>query len=401
MTFTLFGLTGYWYGLTVGISALAYLCVAGVLGYRRRLPSGTLRLFGLLALPLGLLFARLVFCIARFAYFFDDISQPLRMFSFWDGGYSLVGVFCGLILAAFLTARIQKIRFGVLFDVTAAPIGALVFGLRLAEGFTALPGKLGQLGVGRQVDAGVLSQTMSWLFLEDKMGTLTLYRLAVYRIEAIVALFVLALTLILFFNRRHKRRARPGDLAMIAYSLFAVSQILMESLRDDAHMLMGFIRFEQVCFAMIPLLALLIFGARYAHIREAKKATIAAWLLLPIAALVLLLMIHPLNHVLDLTEKRGLGLGILAALGGYMALFLRVKGADVRLTVTWLVALLAVAGCVMVEFSVDGSDNLIRDYAVMSACCAALFLAPCTLWQTLKERVYREESISVHISSVQ
>ena len=396
MSFSLFGLTGYWYGLVVGISALVYLAAAGMLGYRRRLPTGTVRLLGLLGLPLGLVFSRLAFCLANLSYFTDAISQPWRMLSFWDGGYSLLGALYGLMVAAFLTARIQKVRFGSMLDVAIVPIGLFIFGIRIAEGLTD-----GQLGIGRQVDVGALAQALPWLFVQDQMGTLTLYRLAVYRYEAAVALLIFAFSLGLFFGRHPRWKARPGDLAMIVLSLFGASQVILESMRDDGHMLWGFIRVQQLGCALIPLLALLIFGARYAHIREARKATVAAWLLLPVAALVALMMIHPINHVLDLTGKLGVGFALLGALAVYMAFFLRVRGADWRLIVTWLVALLAIAGCVMVEFSIDGSDNLIRDYLIMALCCALLYLAPFSLWRKLKSRVYREESISVHIAEAQ
>lgn len=297
------------------------------------------------------------------------------------------------MLAALITARVAKLRFGTMLDVAFVPIGVLVFGLRVAESLTN-----GQLGVGRQVDVGAFAQALPWLFLQDQMGTLTLYRLAVYRYEAAMALLVLAVSLGLFSGRHPRWKARPGDLAMIVLSLFGASQIIMESMRDDGHMILGFIRVQQLGCALIPIVALAIFGGRYAHIRETRKATVAAWLLLPVAALVVLLMVRPINHVLDLTGKLGIGFGILGVLAVYMAFFLRVRGADVRLTVTWLVALLAIAGCVMVEFSIDGSNNLVRDYAVMAACCVLLFLAPFSLWRRLKRRVYREESITVHIA---
>ena len=75
MTFTILGLTGSWYGLALGASVLAYLCAAGVLGYVRKLPAGTVRLFGLLVLPLGLLFARVFFCAANWGYFTETISS--------------------------------------------------------------------------------------------------------------------------------------------------------------------------------------------------------------------------------------------------------------------------------------------------------------------------------------
>lgn len=391
--FTLFGLNGTWYGLTVGLSMLGYLLVAGMLGYHKRLPPGTVRLYGLVGLPFALVFSRLLFCAVNFSYFTDAISQPWRMLAFWDGGYCLLGALCGLMLAALITSRVQKVRFGTILDVIATPVGVLIFGLRIAEALTD-----GHLGVGRQVEVGALSQTLPWLFLPDQMGTLTLYRLAVYRYEAAMALLILALSLGLFYGRHPRWKARPGDLAMIVLSLFGASQIILESMRDDGHMIMGFIRVQQLGYALIPVLALVIFGARYAHIREAHKATVGAWLLLPVAVLVVLLMVHPINHVLDLTGKRGVGFAVLGVIAVYLALFLRVRGANWRLILTWLTAILAIAGCVMVEFSIDGSNNLVRDYAIMAACCALLFLAPFSLWRKLKSHVYREESITVHIA---
>ena len=387
MTFSIFGLTGSWYGLTVGVSALCFLCLAGVLGYKRGLPAGTIRLFGLIALPLGLIGSRLVFCAANFAYFTEEISQPLKMLCFWDGGYSMVGAMGGMIAAAWITSRLAKVRFATLFDVTACALPLFVIGARIAEGFT------GALGVGRQVDVGTLAQTAPWLFLQETLGTLTLYRLAVYRYEAVVAALLLAVTLALFFSQKTQKRARKGDLGMLAFAMYGACQVVLESLRDDGHLLLGFIRVSQLACALMPVLALIVFGARYAHIRRARPTVAVAWLLLPVAAVVALMMLVPINHVLDLTGKRAVGFAVLAAIGLYWAFFLRKQGADLRLILTWLLVLLCVAGCVMVEFSIDGSSNLLRDYAIMALCALGVFLAPCTLWHTLAARVYREETI--------
>ena len=392
MTFSFLGLTGYGYGLAIGASALAYLALAGVLGYGRRLPAGTVRLYGLFALPMGLLFSRILYGIVNISYYTESISQPWRMLAFWDGGFSLLGMLCGLVLATLVTSRILKIRFGTLLDVTTVPLGLLIAGFRLAEGLTA-----GQLGIGRQVEAEGIAQAIPMLFTQDQQGTMIWYRLAVYRYEVVVALLILAVMLWLFAGQKNKRNVRQGDVAMIFYALFGASGVLLESLRDDGHMLLGFIRAQQLGYALMPILALAIFGARYAHIREANKRTIAAWLLLPVALLVALLMVYPINHVLDLTGKLPIGFAMLAALVAYMALFLRVRGANLRLIVSWLIALVAVIGCVMVEFSIDGSKDLLRDYTIMAICCAALFGAPFSLWRKLKSHVYLEESISVHI----
>ncbi|MCE5343250.1 MAG: prolipoprotein diacylglyceryl transferase, partial [Eubacteriales bacterium] len=274
MTFTVGGITGYWYGLIAGLGVLAYLLVAGALGYAKRLPAGTMRLYGLVGIPLGLLFARLGFCAANYAYFTETVSQPWLMLHFWDGGFSLLGALCGLTLAALLTARMRKVYFGTMLDVTVAPIGILLFSLRLAEGFTG-----SQLGVGRQIAVGSLTTLYPWLFMQDQMGTLTLYRLAVYRYEAAAALLLLILSLKLFYSHQHRRRARSGDVGMIVYALFGAGQIILESLRDDGHMVVGFIRVQQVGYALMPLLALAVLGARYLHIRQKRGAVAAAWLL--------------------------------------------------------------------------------------------------------------------------
>ncbi len=392
MTFSVLGLTGYWYGLIAGVSTLAYLCLAGVLGYVRRLPAGTVRWYGLFALPMGLLFARLGYCAVNYSYFTESVSQPWLMLHFWDGGYSLIGALCGLFLAALLTAKIRKVRFGVLLDVSVAPIGLLLIGLRLAEAFTD-----GQLGIGRQVEATSLAQIMPWLFVTEKMGTLTLLRMAVYRYEAAAAALLLVLSLVLFFGRTRDRKTRAGDTAMLVYALFGAMQIILESLRDDGHMVAGFIRVQQLACALIPLVVLAILGVRYAHIRQIRKTAVAAWLLLPAVALVGYLMIRPINHVLDLTSHRVLGGVLLAGLAVYLLFFLRVRGADLRLIITWLAAIAAILCCVMVEFSVDGSNNLLRDYGIMAACCLALFLAPYTMWRKLKQGVYGEESLRIQI----
>ncbi len=392
MTFSVLGFTGYWYGLVVGLGALAYLLAAGALGYAKRLSAGAVRLYGFLGIPLGLVFARLGFCAVNFEYFTQTVSQPWLMLRFWDGGLSLLGTLCGLTLAALLTARLRKIRFGTLLDVTVAPIGLLLFALRLAEAFTN-----GQLGVGRQVDAGELAALYPILFLAEQMGTLTLFRLAVYRYEAVAALLLLFMSLSLFYNRRQRRHARPGDVALIVYALFGAAQILLESLRDDGHMVIGFIRVQQVGYALLPLFALAVFCSRYAHIRQIRVSVVTAWVTLPLSALIAWMMIWPLNHVLDLTDHLLIGFILLGAMVAYMAFFLRVRGASVRLILSWIIALAAVAGCVMVEFSVDGSAHLWRDYAMMAGCCMVLFLAPYQLWRTLVNWVYGEESICVQI----
>lgn len=374
MTFPIFGLTGYGYGLAAGVSALAYLGAALLLGKKTKAGAETILWFGLLGIPLGLIGSRLVFCIVNAEYFLQAIAQPARMISFWDGGLSMTGMLMGLVLAAFVTARIRKLEFRAFLDAAMLPIGLLIFGLRLAEGLTD------SLGVGRQVEVGALAGSLPALFVTEKMGTMELHRLAVFRYEAVFALVIFCAMLWLF---RAGKNRRAGDLTLLFFALYGTGQVLFESMRDDGHMVLGFIRVQQLLGALCPLIALSVLCRRYGRLRGARDTVTAAWTMLPLTAFVLILMIAPVNHMLDLSGHIGLGIGLLAAFTLYLAFFLRRKGANLRLILSWLVALLTVAACVLLEFSMDGSSSLLRDYTLLALCCAVLFLCPYTLWRTM------------------
>ncbi len=380
MAFSVFGLTGYGYGLAAGAGALVYLGITLQITRKTRFDAEAVLLYGVFAIPLGLVFSRLLFCLVNWNYFVQTIAQPVRMLYFWDGGYSMMGLLAGLVLAALLTAKLKKLDFRALLDAVTPPAGLLIFALRLAEGLTE------ELGFGRQVEAGALAGRLPFLFITETMGALELHRLAVYRYEAIFALLVFGAAL--WFFRTAKRR-RDGDAAMIFFALYGAGQVLFESMRDDGHMVLGFIRVQQVLALLCPLLVLGIFCRRYGKLRGARDAVTAAWTALPVAAFILILMLAPVNHVLDLSGHIALGIGLLAGLGVYLAFFLRIKGANLRLILTWLVALFTVAACVMLEFSMDGSASLWRDYSLLLLCCAVLFLCPLSLWQALNRQEER------------
>ncbi len=375
MTFTIFGITGSLYGLAVGISVLCYLGLMLLQRRKSQVSTDAVLWYGVLGMPIGLIVSRIVYCAANFNTFFLVLEQPGKMLYFWDGGYSMAGMLAGLVLAAGIAAKINKFDFRSFLDAAALPLPLLIFGLRLAEGLTE------NFGVGRQVEAGALAQSLPMLFISEKFGAIELYRLAVFRYEAVFALILL---LIMFLFARKKNR-RGGDLAMLFFALYGAAQIVFESMRSDGHMIYSFVRIQQVLALLSILIVLGVFCRRYGKAHGARDAVTAAWTMLPIMAVVLWMMINPINHMLDLTGHIGIGVGILAAMGVYLAFFLRLKGANLRLILTWFVALIAVAACVMLEFSLDGSTNIFRDYGLLALCSAILFLAPYSLYLSLNK----------------
>lgn len=337
-TFPLFGLTGYAYGLVISLSTAALLILMGIIGYRRGFPTGTVRVFGLLAIPLALVFARLVFCLFNVSLFTETYENPWLMLRFFDGGLSMVGALLGLILAAFSTSRLMKIRFASLMDALTLPLGLWLCALRAAEGFT-------DLGVGKVVEASSITKAAPWLFLSETAGIATEYRLAVYRYEAVAALLLLLFMVILTLRLRRMKDVPPGDASLLFFALYGASQMLLESMRDDGHLLITFLRVSQVAAALMPIWATAVFTRRYLAIR------------------------------------------------GKM---------DIRVVLSWVLVFFCVAGGIALEFSLDGrlslgAPSMLRDYLLMGLLCATIFGVPFSLFSILQKKVYREGHIAVHL----
>ena len=332
------GQTLHPYGLIIAIAAAALLLWMGIAGYKRRLPIGTVRIFGILAIVFGIFFSRLFFCLFNLSLFTETYENPWLMLCFWDGGLSMCGLLTGLVVAAWLAAKLMNIRLGTLLDTLTPPLGLFLAACRAAEYFT-------DLGVGKVVEEGIGTQLFPWLFLQEAAGIATEYRLAVFAYEAAAGVLI-ALWMLLFTRSiRKSRTTRPGDLSLLFFSLYGTVQMLLESMRDDGHMLITFLRVSQVFAALLPLTAAAIWSRRYIRVRQ--------------------------------------------------------QG-DKRIIISWLLLLGCVALGILLEFSLDGrltigTPSMLRDYGIMLVLCAMLFAIPYSLFSALRKKGGRSGSIRVRI----
>ena len=308
-TFSLFGLEVYAYGLYAAIGAA--LLLFGMSRAGRTLPKGTVGVFGVFGIIFGIVLARALYCAVNWNDFVYNYENPMLAFRFFDGGLSMVGLIAGLLLAAVCTAKLMKVRTARMMDALAVPFGLLIWALRAGEQYT-------ELGVGAAVNEGFLTAHMPWLFVESRMGVMVDYRLKVWQYEMIMAAVLLIAAIACY--RRLKDHA--GDTAIVVFSLYGASQILLESMRDDGHMLIIFLRVGQLGAFLLPAVCCGILSRRVKN----KKRVAAAW----------------------------------------------------------LVIVLCVAAVAALEFSLDGrltfgNPTLLRDWSLMAAACAALFAAPCML----------------------
>ena len=240
------GLTLYPYGLALSAGTILSLLLARCAFRRAGIQPGALSCFALLAIPLALLGARAAYCLAAL----DWVMQEGFSFFFQltRGGYMLYGAVLGGVIALLLTARLTGEGFAAMADALAVPVMVLILVGRLAEGL------VGQ-GYGWCVEDWFMEDSgMSLFVLEDPAFFYRLpfavpdmydnYNWAVFIFEALTA-GVIALILL-----RMKPR-RTGARAMLALLLYAATQILCESLRQDAVLRWGFVRINQVIGAVL------------------------------------------------------------------------------------------------------------------------------------------------------
>lgn len=235
--FTLFGLpvTAYALGMALGILAIClWLWLsAKKAGFSRAMVEW----FILLAIPLGLLFARLAFVLVRLFYFLER-SDGLA-FRIWQGGTTLWGALLGFLAAGVLSARIHRVSAASWLDYLA-PYGLVVIALgRFCEGLS------GQ-GFGQEAVPGLSFFPFA---VQNEWGE---WRYAVFLLSGLVALLFALLVSKL-------KLKRPGDTSRLALILFCAAQIWLESLREDQFLSWGFVKAAQL-FAVLILFYLLLEG---------------------------------------------------------------------------------------------------------------------------------------------
>ena len=252
LSFSLLGMTGYFYGLMAALGAALALAFFTRYSKLAGLKSGTAPLFGMLAIPLALLCSRLLFCLLDFR--FHGMFSLKAVLTFWGGGFSMTGALLGAALAAWLTARIQHISPMRVLDVMAVSMLFFILAARIGERGTELLGRSRPL-------------TTDWLansFLAESDGYDAYLR--TYLLEAITA----GALAVIMAARIQRRKTVKGSLLTVML-LLGCTQVFWESLRFDSHMRYSFISMQQILFALMFAVPLVYYAAKCG-----KKAVITA-----------------------------------------------------------------------------------------------------------------------------
>jgi prolipoprotein diacylglyceryltransferase len=239
------------YGSLLALGAAIAILLAAFLA-RHSTQWSCIARFSALAIVLGIVFSRIFYCLANFSFYVEEtgIQAVLKP---WEGGMSMAGALLGAALAARL-AIIKTVSTRFLNDA-AVSLAAFVFIARIGERYTTM-------GFGMDVD-------FSGLFTVDgNFGGV----LNVWLMEALVALVILITLVIL----KKREKGLCGDGLLLFFLLYGTTQILMESLRADRHMIWGFVKAQQVLAMLMAAGALVIFAKRVHRIPAAIVASLMA-----------------------------------------------------------------------------------------------------------------------------
>lgn len=286
------------FGLGSAAAMLVTLLTGGLWCRKQRIPYLAWILMAVIGIPMAWMLSRLVFCLSSLPYYLQTIGDASLMLRFQDGGASLMGAFGGLVLAAFLVEKWQKLPCGALMDAVGlgAPLGVIIE--RLCEGPT------GSMGHGRQI----LSELLLPLGVTDDLVH------PVYMYEAVAAAAIL-IVLLVWLGRSGWSVKHSGDVLLVFMVFFGATQVVLDSMRDDRHMLLiHFVHINQIIAIVLPVIALVIWTLRAMKNGMKKNQAIVAW----------------------------------------------------------LVTATAIVIGIVQEFAVDSSENLFIDYGVMAASCAVI-----------------------------
>lgn len=262
--FTVLGVPVTGFGLGMAGALLVALAVELAWCRARGVAYGAFIRFAALSVPLTLLCSRLLFVLAESTYYLTTLSNPALALRFWDGGYSLVGALLGMLLAAWAAEKLLRI-----------PRRLLVDGLALALPAGILVERLCETGTGMGMGRAIATPGLMFLGVEDVFTGEWVH--PVYLYEAALA-GVIGLGLLAWALRRRGNTGAPGDLCGVFLLLFGCTQMVMECLRNDLHMVVHFVPVQQVAELLMVLAVLAHWQRRLSRVPGMKKGrTLWVW----------------------------------------------------------------------------------------------------------------------------
>ena len=300
-----------WYSVLMVTSILTAYLLGTREEKRLSLPRDSMLDMVLVAVPCGIVGARLYFVLMRLEQF---AANPISVFYIWEGGIAVYGSIIGGAIGVYIYCRVRKRNFATLLDISAP-------GLALAQAI----GRWGNY-FNREAFGPVITDP-AWRFFPAgvlvEQGGVPVWHVATFFYESV---WDLGVFVILWLTR--KRMKRRGDVFLWYLALYGCGRFLVEQLRQDSLYLFG-LRVSQYLSLLLCIIVAVVFVARVATLRRGR----ALWGAAAAATLAFMRVLAPVSLW-----------GVLLTLGLYtLCLWLLRPGEGVpRFALIWLLADLAV-----------------------------------------------------------
>ncbi len=234
----------YWHGLFMAAAILLAVITAlifsvAVQNQRARYLLDTM----LLALPLGLLLARILYCANNYGEEYFTLGS---MFRLSEGGYALYGGIFGALLAAWILQLCRKPGYDMWIACDSMAVGGslgIVLG-KMASYFSCD-------NIGIEITDPKFQFFPVCVYNEDGGE----WVLAVFTLEAIFEAIIFILLCVMFLRNSNEKigmRGRHSDIALLFLLLHGAAQGIFDSMHMDALKLPGngFIRIQQILGAI-------------------------------------------------------------------------------------------------------------------------------------------------------
>ncbi len=218
VAFTIFGLDVMWYGVLMAVAMILCVTIALREGKRVNISEDDLLNLAIVAIPSGLLCARLYYVVFNWSWYSNNLSEILN---FRGGGMAIHGGLIGGLLAGFIYTKVKKIDFFKMADT-------VIIGMPLGQA-------IGRWGNYINGEAHGGPTDLPWGILVDgiKVHPTFLYE----------SIWNLGVFMFLWFFRTKKKY--EGQIVLMYLGLYSVGRFFVEGLRTDS-LMFGPLRMAQV-----------------------------------------------------------------------------------------------------------------------------------------------------------
>lgn len=238
VAFSIFGIDVMWYGILMALGMIIGTLLAIKEGKRVGIKEDDILDLAIVAIPSGLIGARLYYVIFNWDYYSQNISQILN---FRGGGMAIHGALIGGILAGYLFSRYKKMSFFKLADT-------VIIGVPLAQAI----GRWGNF-INQEAHGGPTNLPWGIMVNGEKVHPTFLYE-SIWNIGIFIFLWIF-----------RKKKQYEGEVIVLYTILYSLGRFFIEGLRTDSLMI-GPFRMAQV----ISLVG--VIGGIIVHIYLSKKS---------------------------------------------------------------------------------------------------------------------------------